>query len=75
MKIYYDKEVDAAYLELSGLEPTGVIEISQGVNLDVTENDEITGIEILNASKKLPLKTLFTFEYDNQLLEDYINVT
>jgi len=55
-------------LELSGLKPTGVIEISQGVNLDVTENDEITGVEILNASKKLPLKTLFTFEYDNQLL-------
>ncbi|MFO0795595.1 MAG: DUF2283 domain-containing protein [Candidatus Brocadiaceae bacterium] len=65
MKIYYDKEVDAAYLKLSEYEPTGVIEISEGINVDVTEKEEIVGIEILDASKKFPLQSLFVCEYDS----------
>ena len=68
MKIYYDKEVDAAYIRLSDQEPSGVIEISEGMNVDVTDKGEIVGIEILDASKKFPLKSLFTFEYDSDLL-------
>lgn len=68
MKIYYDREVDAAYIKLSELEPVGVIEISEGINIDVTDKDEIVGIEILNATKKFPLESLFTCEYDPELL-------
>ena len=34
MKISYDKEVDAAYIRLSEQEPSGVIEISKGINVD-----------------------------------------
>jgi uncharacterized protein YuzE len=68
MKIYFDREVDAAYIQLSDKKPSGVIELSEGVNLDLTESDEIVGIEILDASKKFPLKTLFTLEVDSELL-------
>jgi uncharacterized protein YuzE len=68
MKIYYDREVDAAYIKLSELKPVGVIEISEGVNVDVTDKDEIVGIEILNATKKFPLESLFTCEYDPELM-------
>ena len=68
MKISYDKEVDAAYIKLSDGEPSGVIEMSEGVNLDVTEKGEITGIEILDASKKFPLKSLFVCEYDAEAM-------
>ncbi len=68
MIISYDKEVDAAYIRLSDRKPSGVIEISEGVNLDVTDQGEITGIEILDASKKFPLKSLFTCEYDAEAL-------
>ena len=68
MKIYYDKDVDAAYIRLSDREPTGVIEITEGINVDVTDKDEIIGIEILDASKKFPLKSLFICEYDSELL-------
>jgi uncharacterized protein YuzE len=42
MKITYDKEVDAAYLKLSDGQPSGVIEISEGVNLDLTEDGNLT---------------------------------
>ena len=68
MKVYYDKEVDAAYIKLSERTPTGVIEISEGINIDVTDEGEVIGIEMLNASDKFPLKTLFTWEYDSELL-------
>ena len=64
MKVYYDKEVDAAYIKLSEEVPSGVIEISEGINIDVTDKGEIVGIEILEASKKFPLKSLFTYEYE-----------
>jgi len=68
MKIYYDQEVDAAYLRLSEELPTGVVEVSEGVNLDLTEDGKIVGIEILNASSKFPLQSLFTCEYEPKML-------
>ncbi len=60
MKVYYDDEVDALYLKLGDESPEGVIELSEGVNLDTTSEDKIVGIEILNASKKMDLKTIMT---------------
>jgi uncharacterized protein YuzE len=63
MKITYDKEVDAAYLKLSDGQPSGVIEISEGVNLDLTEDGKLIDIEILDTTKKFPLQTLFSCEY------------
>ncbi len=68
MKIYYDQEADAAYLRLSEETPTGVVEVAEGVNLDLTEEGRIMGIEILNASKNFPLESLFTCEYDPKLI-------
>jgi uncharacterized protein YuzE len=55
MKIYYDKETDSAYLELSQETPDGVVEITEGVNLDTTKQNRIVGIELLNASQKISL--------------------
>jgi uncharacterized protein YuzE len=65
MKIYYDKDVDAAYLKLSEEQPTGVVEVAEGVNLDVTGDGKIVGIEILEATKKFPLESLFSCEYES----------
>lgn len=50
MKISYDKDVDALYIMLGNQKPDGVIEISEGVNLD--------------ASKKMNIKTILTYELD-----------
>jgi len=70
MNVYYDKEVDALYLKLSDDSPEGVIEITEGVTLDTTSEDRIVGIEILNASKKIDLKTIlfYTLELDKDLI-------
>ena len=70
MKVQYDQEVDALYLELSTQQPDGVIEIAEGVNLDTTRGGKITGIEILNASEKINIDTLLTYtlEFDQGIL-------
>ena len=70
MKVYYDNEVDALYLKLGDESPEGVIEIAEGVNLDTTSNNRIVGIEILDASKKIDLKTIlsYTLELDKDLI-------
>ena len=64
MKIYYDNEADSAYIRLSEKKPTGVIEVSDFINLDTNEQGEVIGIEILNASKKIKINSLFNFKID-----------
>jgi len=61
MKVYYDDEVDAVYLKLSDEKPDGVVEISEGVNLDTTSDGKLAGIEILNASKMIDISTLLSY--------------
>ncbi|MBI5789065.1 MAG: DUF2283 domain-containing protein [Candidatus Schekmanbacteria bacterium] len=70
MKVYYDDEADALYLKLGEETPEGVIELAEGVNLDTTAEDKIVGIEILNASKKIDLKTIlsYTLEFEKDLI-------
>ena len=64
MRVHYDVEVDALYFKLGNQKPDGVIEISEGVNMDTTADNKIVGIEILDASKKMNLKTILTYELD-----------
>ncbi|WP_084288368.1 DUF2283 domain-containing protein [Desulfovermiculus halophilus] len=68
MKIYYDQEVDAAYLRLSEETPTGVVEVSEKVNLDLTDDGKIVGIAILNVSQNFPLQSLVTCEFEPKLM-------
>ena len=42
----------------------GVVEISEGVNLDTTADGRITGIEILSASRKMNVETLLSYTLD-----------
>jgi uncharacterized protein YuzE len=64
MRVYYDDEVDALYIKLGNKKPDGVVEISEGVNLDTTSEDKIVGIEILNASKRMNIKTILSYELE-----------
>ncbi|MBI3195880.1 MAG: DUF2283 domain-containing protein [Ignavibacteriae bacterium] len=70
MKIYYDNEVDAVYIKLGNQQPDGVVEISEGVNLDTTAEGKIVGVEILDASNKIDIRTIlsYTLEVDKKLL-------
>ena len=72
MKVHYDNEVDALYLKLGDEHPEGVIEIAEGVNLDTTSQNKIVGIEILEASRRIDLKTIlsYTLELDRDLITE-----
>jgi uncharacterized protein YuzE len=62
MKVQYDNEADAVYIKLGTQKPSGVVEISKGVNVDTTAEDKIVGIEILRASKRMNINTILSYE-------------
>jgi uncharacterized protein YuzE len=74
MKVQYDEEIDALYLKLGDQEPEGVIEIAEGVNIDITTDGKLVGIEILKASDKLNIDTIlsYTLELDQSVLKRQI---
>ncbi len=75
MKVYYDDEVDAVYLKLSNEKPNGVVEISEGVNLDTTSDGKLAGIEILKASEKIDIRTIlsYTLELNKSILKQGVS--
>lgn len=66
MKITYDKSIDAAYIYFSEINPGSVaftyscdpLEVKGMINLDFSTDNQLLGIEILDASKKLPKEIL-----------------
>ena len=74
MKVHYDEEIDALYLKLGDQEPDGVIEITEGVNIDMADDGKLAGIEILRASDKLNIDTIlsYTLELDQGILKNRI---
>ena len=66
MRVSYDKEVDALYIELSTQKPDGVIEIEEGINIDVSSDGSIVGIEFIDAAKKMPLDSFLKYEIDGE---------
>ena len=72
MKVQYDSQVDALYLSLGEQQPDGVIEISEGINVDTTATGGIVGIEILKASTKLDIHTIlsYTLSLDDSALKN-----
>lgn len=63
MKVKYDRETDAAYIQLSSKKPDGAIEMAEGVIMHTSSKNEIIAIEILDAAKKIPIKTLYKLEF------------
>mgnify|MGYP006308665739 CR=1 FL=1 len=64
MKVHYDDDVDALYIELSTETPDGAVELSNGINLDTTSTGRIAGIEILEASSRIELNTILSYSVD-----------
>ncbi len=50
MIVRYDDAVDALYRELRVETPHGVVELTDGINVDTTSDGHIAGIEILGKS-------------------------
>ena len=70
MKVTYDKDVNAVYIQLSLQQPEGVIEVADGINIDVSSDGKIVGIELLNATEKVSLESLLSYEISAETLRE-----
>ena len=69
MRIEYDKEVDALYIQLRDVSPADTMDIEEGVTVDLDKDGHIIGIEILDASERLGLESLLNVSIENMPLE------
>jgi len=69
LKIEYDKEADALYIQLKEAHVDDNIDIEEGVTVDLDDKRHIVGIEILDASKKLSLKDIVNITIENLPIE------
>ncbi|MCC6325281.1 MAG: hypothetical protein DCC43_16105 [Candidatus Brocadia sp.] len=69
MKIEYDKEADALYIQLKETRVFDNIDIEDGVTIDIDEKGHIIGIEILDATQKLSRKDLSNIIIENLPIE------
>jgi len=61
MKITLEKVADAAYIYFSDIaeeEVAKTISLNESINIDLDSEGRTLGMEILNASKNLPLSTI-----------------
>ena len=56
MKVKYDKEADVLYIKFSDDKYFESDEIDEGMILDKDKNGKVIGLEILDASNRLPKK-------------------
>lgn len=70
MKIEYDKEADALYIQLKEAFVEDSIEVENGVVVDVDSERHVIGLEVLNASKRLTLSDLTNISIQNIPLKE-----
>ena len=58
MKITYDKEADVMYIQIREAEHGSTREVAPGLILDLDPTGEVTGIELLYVSERIPIKEL-----------------
>jgi uncharacterized protein YuzE len=69
LRIEYDKEADALYIQLREASVDDNIDIEEGVTVDLDEKRHIVGIEILDASKRLSPEDLVNITIQNLPVE------
>lgn len=58
MKISYDPEADAIYIELRDVKPADSRDIEEGVTVDLDADGHVVGIEILDAQERIGTESL-----------------
>ena len=65
MKITFDKEADAIYIEFFSGEFNSNKKIDEDTIIDLDKNENILGIEIINASKRISKDFLSSIKVEN----------
>jgi uncharacterized protein YuzE len=69
VKIEYDPEADALYIQIREARADDNIDIEEGVTIDLDQDRHIVGIEILDASKRLSRSDLSSIVIEKLPLE------
>jgi len=70
LRIEYDKEADALYIQLREAYVEDNVDIEEGITVDLDENRHVVGIELLDASRKLSLSDMVNISIENLPLEN-----
>jgi len=70
MKIEYDREVDAVYIYLQQKQVVKTIELSDVVKVDLDEEGNLIGIEVLDATQRYSLADIFNISTVNLILDE-----
>ncbi|MFP3898635.1 MAG: DUF2283 domain-containing protein [Dehalococcoidia bacterium] len=68
MRITYDPEADALYIELRHQKAQDNVDIEEGVSADLDQSGHIIGFEILDASTRLRPEELHNINVENLAL-------
>ncbi len=63
MKVTYDEKADAMYIKFTEAEYEVSKELQEGIIFDMDKKGRVIGIEILDASQKLPKKSLHEMDF------------
>ena len=69
MRIEYDAEVDALYVQFKDARPDESVDVEEGVTVDLDDEGHIVGLEILDALERLVLESLMNVSIENMPLE------
>ncbi|MGK0232077.1 MAG: hypothetical protein ACI9P9_000152 [Patescibacteria group bacterium] len=69
MEITFDKDADAMYIRFSNAEFKENKKADENTIIDIDQNDQIIGIEVLNVSTKIPKESLQSISVKNLLSE------
>jgi len=69
MRIEYDREADALYIQIQEKYVAKTKEVEEGVLLDFDEGAKLIGIEILAATKRFALSDIVNLQVENLPVE------
>ncbi len=65
MRIEFDQEADALYVQIHEAYVAHIKEVEEGVIIDFDKDRKIIGIEILDVTKRFPLTDLVNLNVEN----------
>lgn len=69
MRIEYDREADALYIQIQEKHVAATREVEDGVLADFDEGKKLIGIEILDATKRFTLSDIINLHVENLPVE------
>ena len=73
MKIEYDQEADALYVQFRAVKVEDNLDVEDGVTVDLDKDGHLVGIEVLSARKRLGARTIANISIETLPMEKKAN--